>query len=157
MRRKDREICEFEEIIKVLEKCEVCRLALNDENFPYIVPLNFGLSVENGKASLYFHCANEGRKLELIKNDNRASFEADCENNLVLDYGNMNCTMEYESVIGKGEIHILGEEEKLGALRILMNHYRHDEFPINEKILPMTTVFRLDVIEMTGKRRMKRH
>lgn len=43
MRRKDREITEFEEIIDVMERCGVCRLALHDEEYPYIVPLNFGM------------------------------------------------------------------------------------------------------------------
>lgn len=42
MRRKDREITDFDEMIKIIEKCDTCRLALNDEEYPYIVPLNFG-------------------------------------------------------------------------------------------------------------------
>ena len=69
MRRSDREIKEYNEIIGVIEKCDVCRLALNNDGYPYIIPLNFGFKEENGKAELYFHCANEGTKLELIKKE----------------------------------------------------------------------------------------
>ena len=44
MRRKDREIREKDEIIRVMEACDVCRLALNDlDGWPYLLPLNFGL------------------------------------------------------------------------------------------------------------------
>lgn len=156
MRRSDREIKEYNEIIGVIEKCDVCRLALNNNGYPYIIPLNFGFKEENGKAELYFHCANEGTKLELIKKDNRASFETDCRHRLVADYEEQMCTMEYESVIGQGRIEILPEEEKIAALQILMSHYHHDKFPINENVIPMTTVFRLSVDSMTGKRRIKR-
>lgn len=156
MRRNDREIKERSEIIKVMEKCDVCRLALNDEGYPYIVPMNFGMNDEDGKLTLYFHCANEGKKLDLIRKDGRASFEMDCEHRLVPDYDKKMCTMEYESVIGQGIIKILSDDEKMNALSILMRHYHHDDFPINEKIFPITTVFSLTVSEITGKRRMKR-
>lgn len=40
MRRSDREIKNFDEIIEVIKKCDVCRLAVNDGECPYIVPMN---------------------------------------------------------------------------------------------------------------------
>ena len=43
MRRKDREITDFDEIMKIIDKCDTCRLALFDDEFPYIVPLNLDL------------------------------------------------------------------------------------------------------------------
>ena len=67
MRRKDREITDFNEIVKIMEKCDVCRLALNDDDYPYILPVNFGMKVDNGKVILYFHGANQGRKYEILK------------------------------------------------------------------------------------------
>ena len=48
MRRKDREITDFDEMMKIIAKCDTCRLALFDDEFPYIVPLNFGTDVEEG-------------------------------------------------------------------------------------------------------------
>ena len=61
-----------------MKKCEVCRIALNDEEYPYILPLSFGMDCIDGKVTLYFHSALEGTKLNLIRRDNRASFEMDC-------------------------------------------------------------------------------
>ena len=66
MRRADREITDFEEMLQVMERCDVCRLALNDEGYPYILPLNFGMSARDGKVELYFHGALEGRKYQLM-------------------------------------------------------------------------------------------
>lgn len=62
MRRSDREIKEFDKIVEVMRKCDVCRVAINDEKYPYILPLNFGMDVIDGKITLYFHGANEGKK-----------------------------------------------------------------------------------------------
>ena len=57
MRRKDREITDFDEIMKIIDKCDTCRLALFDDEFPYIVPLNFGTDVQDGQCC-YSQCFN---------------------------------------------------------------------------------------------------
>ena len=82
MRRKDRQIINFNEIYDIIMRCDICRIALNNEGYPYILPLNFGVSVENEKLVFYFHSALEGKKLELIEKDNRAGFELDCSHEL---------------------------------------------------------------------------
>ena len=46
MRRKDREITDFDEMMKIIAKCDTCRVAMFDETFPYIIPLNFGTDLE---------------------------------------------------------------------------------------------------------------
>ena len=64
MRRKDREITDKQDILEVMKKCDVCRIALHNGDYPYIVPLNFGLQVENDMPVLYFHGVLEGKKYE---------------------------------------------------------------------------------------------
>lgn len=158
MRRHDREITDLSEIISIMQRCDVCRLGLNDsEGYPYILPLNFGMTVEGESVTLYFHGASEGKKLNLIAADHRASFEMDCAHNLILDDDHHSCTMEYESVMGRGIIESVPEADKLSALRILMGHYHHEDFPFGTAVLPRTTVFKLTVRQLTAKRRMKRH
>lgn len=157
MRRSDREIKEMDQIIHVIENCDVCRLALNDNGYPYILPLNFGLQIEDNKIVLYFHGANDGTKYDLIVKDNRASFEMDCSHKLVTDASKGSCTMEYQSVIGKGLIEFVSDKRKKEALSILMKHYHKEKFQYNEEIIPQTTVFRLVVNKITGKVRMKKN
>lgn len=154
MRRSDREIKDINDIIQVMEKCDVCRLALNDEKYPYILPLNFGMQVDNGEIVLYFHGANEGKKYELIEKDNRVGFEMDCSHKLVTDIQKGNCTMEYESVIGRGRIEMVSDDDKYDALCILMKHYHKEDFPFDKSVVPRTTVFKLIVEQVSGKRRM---
>lgn len=155
MRRSDREITDREEMLAVMEKCDVCRIALNDEEgYPYILPLNFGMEVKGEKLTLYFHGAVEGRKYELMARDNRVSFEMDCSHRLVTSAEKCSCTMYYESVIGRGRIGMVSEDEKYEALCILMKHYHKEEnFDFNQAVIPRTNVFKLEVEQMTGKRR----
>lgn len=156
MRRSDREVKNYDEITDIIKKCDVCRLALNDGDYPYIIPLNFGADISTDKKiTLYFHGANEGKKYELLKKDSRVSFEMDCSHRLVTDTEHGSCTMEYESVIGKGIIEIVADEEKYNALCILMKHYHKEDFEFNKAVIPQTTVFKLTVDSITGKRRMK--
>ena len=153
MRRSDREITDRNEMIDVMKRCDVCRLALNDEGYPYILPLNFGMEADEENIVLYFHGAKEGRKYELMEKDNRASFEMDCAHRLVVDEERGHCTMEYESVIGRGRVEMVPEEEKHEALRSLMRQYHPENVNFDERAMPRTRVFKLTVEEMTGKKR----
>lgn len=157
MRRKDREITDFNEIIDVIRKCDVCRIALHDGDFPYIVPLNFGLDVQGQQVFFYFHAASEGKKLDLIAKDNRASFEMDCDHNFILYEERMSCTMGYASVMGRGTIEIVPEEEKYNALKILMRQYHAEDFAFNTDMMKVTTVMKMTVTDMVGKRRNNIH
>ena len=147
MRRKDREITDFDEMMKIIAKCDTCRLALFDDEFPYIVPLNFGTDVEEGQLYLYFHSAKVGTKLDLIRKNNKVTFEMDCEHNIIL----------YDGVIGHGIVEFVEDENKIAALKILMRHYHEEDFKFNEKVAMMTEVFRVKVLDMTGKRRDNIH
>ena len=157
MRRKDREITDFHEIIEIIKKCDVCRIALNDEEFPYIVPLNFGLDVEGEQVYFYFHAAMEGKKLELIEKDNRATFEMDCDHKFILYEERMSCTMGYASVMGRGHIENVADEDKYEALKILMRQYHAEDFKFNTDMMKVTKVLRMRVTDMVGKRRNSIH
>ena len=157
MRRKDREITDFDEIVAIMRRCDACRLAFNDGDYPYIVPLNFGLDVQDGTVYLYFHSAREGKKIDLLRNNNRVTFEMDCNHRIILYDERMSCTMGYESMMGHGIIELLPEEEKYEALKILMRQYHNEDFAFNTKMMKATAVMRLTVTDMTGKRRNNIH
>ena len=157
MRRKDREITDFDEIMKIIERCDTCRLAIFDKEYPYIVPLNFGTDIIDGQLYLYFHSAKVGTKLDLIRENNKVSFEMDCNHNIILYDERMSCTMGYDSVIGQGVAEFVEDEDKLAALRILMRHYHNEDFQFNTKMISATEVFRIKVMNITGKRRDNIH
>ena len=62
------------------------------------------------------------------------------------------CTMGYASVIGHGTIEIVPDEEKYDALKILMRHYHAEDFRFNTDMIGVTTVLKMTVHDMAGKR-----
>lgn len=153
MRRSDREVTDFREMIDIIERCDVCRIAFHNGEYPYILPLNFGVEIKEKQVFLYFHGALDGKKYELMEKDNRVSFEMDCGHQLVTREEQGSCTMAYESVIGRGTLEDVPEEEKYDALKCLMRHYHKEDFAFRTEVMAQTRVFRLIVQEMTGKRR----
>ena len=157
LRRKDRQVTNQDEIIDIIKRCDVCRLALNTDTFPYIVPLNFGFTVDNcGTITLYFHGAKQGEKHILIQKDNRAAFEMDCSHRLIpqTNGNSCSCTMNYESVVGTGKIEYVADNEKEKALAVLMNHYHTEQkYSFNKNMVDNTAVFKLTVQHITAKRR----
>jgi uncharacterized protein len=71
MRRTDKEIKNKDEILAIIKKATIMRLAMSDKDSPYLVPLNFGYRDE----SLFFHCAKEGSKLDIIRQNPKVCFE----------------------------------------------------------------------------------
>lgn len=156
MRKKDREIKEFDQIIEVMQKCDVCRLAFHDGDYPYILPMNFGMHRDVESVTLYFHGALEGKKQDLIRRNPKVGFEMDCGHRLITGSTASSYTMEYESVVGYGTITEVPEEEKYEALCILMEHYKADEkVAINRAVLPITSLWKLEAATVTGKRNKK--
>lgn len=157
MRRSEREIKDRDEILEVMKKCDSCSVAFFDGNYPYVIPMNFGIANRDNKVSLYFHGAAAGKKLELIRKNNKVAFEMNTSHRLIT--GNVACdtTMDYESVCGTGQMFVADKEEKGEALVYLMNQYLPDqEHHFAQKSMEAILLLRLDIVSMTGKRAKKK-
>ena len=152
MRRNDRQIEALEEIMAILQKADVCRIAMSDQNVPYIVSLNFGFGKKRA-TSLYFHCASEGKKIDILKKNNLVCFQADIESEFFLHSIACGCSTKYQSVVGLGRIFFVTDgAEKLEALQAIMTHYtKKTGHVFNEDMVARTTIMRLDIEEISGK------
>ncbi|MDR0320365.1 MAG: pyridoxamine 5'-phosphate oxidase family protein [Treponema sp.] len=156
MRRKDREITDINDKIAIIEKCKFCRIGLCENNFPYIVPLNYGYNYENDKLTLFFHSALEGKKIDIIKSNNNACFEIDCDTKLIEGEKPCNYSYEFSSITGFGKIIFLEtNDEKSDGLKYLMRHQTGREIPhvFSSDELKNVCVFKMVVEEFTGKRK----
>ncbi len=154
MRRKDREITDITEMESVIKASDVCRVAFADGNIPYIVTMNFGYS-GGEKPCLYFHGASSGRKIEIIGKNNYVCFEMDTDHELYGGDKGCDWGMRFRSIVGYGHICIVEDDsEKKKGLDLLMYHYTGmNGFMYDEKNMKGTKVLRLDILEMTGKKR----
>jgi nitroimidazol reductase NimA-like FMN-containing flavoprotein (pyridoxamine 5'-phosphate oxidase superfamily) len=157
MRRKNREITNIDEKLKIIAKCKICRIGLSENNHPYIVPLNYGFSYNDGKLTLYFHSAKEGKKLDIIQKNNYVCFEMDCDTKLIGGEAPCDYSYEFKSIIGFGKAVLLDtKEEKINGLNYLMKQQtgKDIKFDFNENDLKNITVFKILVEEFTGKQKV---
>lgn len=150
MRRTEREISELGQIEEIINKADVCRVAFADENVPYIVTLNFGFTA----GRLYFHCAREGRKMEMMKKNNYVCFEMDIDHQLYTGKKACDTGMNYKSVVGYGKISIISdEEERITGMNSILDHYDpRKDYDYDESVFERTVMLKLEITEMTGKK-----
>lgn len=153
MRRKDREITSYDKMLEIMQSCDCCRIGLKDEDSVYILPLNFGYEEKSGKLTLYFHGASEGKKIELIKQQNTASFEMDTKHQLVEADVACSYSYLYQSIMGKGKISLVDDpEEKINGLECVMLHYSNNNtWKFNEEVLKRVAVIKIEVTEWSCK------
>jgi len=120
----------------------------SSNDYPYTVPLNY--AYRNSK--IYFHCAEEGQKIDGIKDNNRVSFTVIDKDEIAEEL----FTTLYRSVIAFGKARIVTDEtEKRNALQWLIekytpNHIREGQEEIENK-LHRTGIVEIEIEHMTGK------
>lgn len=154
MRRKDREVTSLAAMEDMLCRCKVCRVAYQDAQGLTIVPLSFGYAMQEGRLTLYFHSAKEGRKVEAFARGAQVAFEMDgameiIEGRIACEYG---CT--YESIVGNGRASIVTDDaEKCRALAAIMRRQTGREFAFEKAQTDSVAVLKIESTDFTGKRR----
>jgi nitroimidazol reductase NimA-like FMN-containing flavoprotein (pyridoxamine 5'-phosphate oxidase superfamily) len=149
MRRKEREIRDKAEIERIIQKALVCRVGLSDGDSPYMVPVCFGFKDD----TLYFHSAQEGKKIEILRKNNKVCFEMDIDTTLIEGKKGCDWGIQYSSVIGFGTASFVEDiEEKKKALHVLLEHYSDKSYEFPEPCLGQVAVIKIRVESMTGKR-----
>lgn len=155
MRRKDRER-DREFAYGVIDRCEYGVMALAGEE-PYCVPLSF---VRLGDA-LYFHCALQGRKLELLRADPRVcvSFVTDTQPLYIAE--ELNYTTFFRSAVVTGRaFEVTDAREKTEALRALCQKLMPNDMADFDKAaaksLSVTGVWGVRIDQAVGKEKAQK-
>ena len=154
MRRKDREVQSLDEIFDILNRCDTVRIAFQGDKYPYVVPVSFGTELVDGKVIIYFHCAREGMKLELLKAKPQVCVEGDIFiRTETTDHG---ITTRYESVIGFGTCRIVENEQEIKhGLKVLTEHYGYRDYSLDRcRALEYLYVMKIVLDKITGKRNL---
>ena len=154
MTKRERQVTDPEQIRHILDTAKVLHLGLAVDNEPYVVPMNYGYTMEDGKLTLYLHSAVRGKKLDMIRANDRVFFEASCE--LTPFEGKVPCQygLAYSSVMGRGKARIVEDvEEKKQAMTVLMKTQTGKDFSFEDRLVSIVAVIRVDVEEYTAKHR----
>ena len=159
MRRSDREITDFNEIISALDGMKECCLSMVDGGKPYSVVMNFGFEVTGEKLTLYFHSATDGRKINVLKADPTVYVEAYTAAGVIEGANGNPCAYSYayKSVAGEGRAEFITDAgEKSHALNLILKHVAglNSEFSFPATMLDKTCVFKVTLKNITGKQRI---
>ena len=142
------EIVDPEKIESIIFEAKVCRLGMVDRDQPYVVPLSFGYH-EN---TLYFHTGKKGRKMAILKKNNRVCFEMEVGLEIVPADNPCKWNMRYKSVVGFGRAVILeNPAEKIKALDVIVKHYGGALTSYDEKQVNGLAVIKVTIDSVTGK------
>jgi uncharacterized protein len=123
---------------------------VDDSKQPYGIPLNYALMQNR----IFFHCANEGRKLENITASHGVSFCVVGKTELIPEA----FATRYESVVVSGPAAVVEDAGlKRDALRALVTKYAPGHTAAGEayidKLIDQTTVVGITITHMSGKAR----
>ena len=155
MTRREQQVTDTNEIIDILEKSKVVHVGMIDGDEPYVVPMNYGYTLEDGKLTLYLHGAKRGRKIDVLSEKPKVFFEMCCdvtpfEGEVACKYGNT-----YASIMGRGVATIVEDvEEKKNALSVLMKTQVSRDFVFEDKLTTVVSIIRIDTLEFTAKKRV---
>ena len=119
----EREITDINEIEDVLRSARVCRIALIDGVYPYIVPMCFGYNFTGEKLEIYFCCKEKGKKIDLIRSNGKAAFEIDKLHDIMRSEAALGFAAHYHSITGSGTIEIVTGIDKITGITLLTKKY----------------------------------
>ena len=148
MRKKENEIIDRKALEEILERSKICRIALCDAGQPYIIPVCFGYKDD----TLYFHSAREGRKIEILRQNNSVCFECEIDVQFVKNEKACKWSCMYKSVIGFGTASFVEDTDEMReAYEVIMAHYSDGIYKFPEQEMKKSKIVKVDVHKMTGK------
>lgn len=149
VRRKDREITDRTEMEGIIRADKLMHIALVDGELPFLVPVFYAF---DGTA-LYFHSAQAGKKMEILKRNNNVCFEISVDHGFIESDEACDFEARHRTVIGMGKaVFVEDAAEKIRALDLIVAHFSDTKFEYPQASLDRTAVIRIDILSLQGKK-----
>lgn len=152
IRRKEKAIETEEEMMTILERAKYVTIAMCQDNEPYLVTLSHGFDRE--KRCIYFHCAREGKKIDILNENSTVWGQAIDDNGYVEGA----CDHLWATTQFRGTVSFIeNPAEKKHALHIMIHQLEPNpqkviETQITAKSLKRVNIGRIDIDYMSGKK-----
>ena len=161
MRLVNREVKNPGQLRAIVDACQTVRIALADEEGPFIVPMSFGYDWAdpegdgNPRLALWVHSAKEGRKADVFATEPRVAIEMDVQEGVITGTYACAYSYAYRSIMGMGTVHkIQGADMKRYGLSRIMAHLAPDAEPgFTDQALARCDIYCIDIESFTGKQR----
>lgn len=152
VRRQNRLLEDENRIKELLNISEYGFLSLGTDgnSYGYGIPISY--AYDETSNAIFFHCALEGKKIDLLRQNNKVSF---CVVGKTQPIANQFTTL-YESIIAFGKATLdLSDDEKRTCLRLLVKKYSPEYEELGEKYMEKswgrTAAFKISIEHVTAK------
>jgi nitroimidazol reductase NimA-like FMN-containing flavoprotein (pyridoxamine 5'-phosphate oxidase superfamily) len=139
-------------MVAILESSKYITIAMCQDEEPYLATLSHGYDRERN--CLYFHCAKQGKKIDILKKHNTVWGQA------ILDKGYVqgSCDHLYATTQFMGRVTFVEDmQEKRHALEVMIKALEDDPqkvmaVQLTEKSIKGVQIGRIDIDHMSGKK-----
>ena len=139
-----------EEIDEIIRSCKTCWLAMSENNFPYVLPMNFALDGD----SVVLHSAQSGRMWETIKANPQVCINWIVGEELAWQDVKVGCSyrVKSKSVLVEGKVEFVNDfDEKIRCLQLLMAQYSDREFKFSRPAVENVGILKVKIEKITAK------
>jgi len=142
-------------MLAILDEAKYVVIAMCKDNEPYLATLSHGYDRERN--CIYFHCAKEGKKVDILNEQNKVWGQA------LMDKGYVqgSCDHLYATTQFMGRVTFVeSNDEKKHALKVMINALEDDpekllDAQLSEKSIEGVQIGRIDIEYMSGKKSEK--
>jgi nitroimidazol reductase NimA-like FMN-containing flavoprotein (pyridoxamine 5'-phosphate oxidase superfamily) len=138
------------EIDAILKQCKTCYVAMSDDNFPYVLPMNFAIDGDR----VILHSAQHGRMWETIKKNPNVCINWTLGEDLAWQDEQVACSyrVKSKSVIVEGIAEMVDDmEEKERIIRQFMTQYSELPFKFNEPAIRNVGILLVPMSKLSAK------
>lgn len=139
-----------EETEKIIRECKTCFLAMSDNNFPYVLPMNFALEGN----WVILHSAQSGRMWETLKKNQNVCINWISGEELKWQDVRVGCSyrVKSKSVLIEGKVEIVSDfDEKTRCLKLLMSQYSDREFNFSKPAIENVGIIKVEIEKIAVK------
>lgn len=139
-----------EEIDKTIRACKTCYLAMSDNDFPYVLPMNFALDGD----SVIMHSAQSGRMWETLKKNQNVCINWIIGEDLAWQDVKVGCSyrVKSKSVLIEGKVEFVDDfNEKTRCMNLMMGQYSDREFKFSKPAIENVGIIKVAIEKISAK------
>ena len=139
-----------EEIDNIIRACKTCYLAMSDNDFPYVLPMNFALEGN----TVIMHSAQSGRMWETLKKNQKVCINWIIGEDLAWQDVKVGCSyrVKSKSVLVEGKVEFIDDfDEKTRCLRLLMSQYSDRDFKFSKPAVENVGIIKVAIEKISAK------
>ena len=139
-----------EEIDKIIRACKTCYLAMSDNDFPYVLPMNFALDGN----SVIMHSAQSGRMWETLKKNPNVCINWIIGEDLAWQDVKVGCSyrVKSKSVLVEGKVEFVDDfDEKTRCMNLMMGQYSDREFKFSKPAIENVGIIKVAIKKISAK------